>query len=177
MSGKKLVYTLFTDEAHRDEYARPMVVEFLKANGLDPMRAVVGNPVEVFRHDDGTLRLETWQTVEPGEGEERWPLCESCPSCVKQERVSVLLAAPVPDVIGAHLYDDLDKVGPADPVAAAESAYRTALADAHQSAMNHGRTVERRADLLAKVRNEPGSIHRRMVSLGLLSEPDAEVTA
>ena len=99
MTGDQtLVYSLFTDQSSRDEVAKPMVSEFLTAHGVDPMRFPTGNNIDVRRHEDGSLWVHTWQVVP--EGDEKFPLCESCPSCVKQERVVLPLAARVPIVVG-----------------------------------------------------------------------------
>lgn len=85
------IYQLYaTDEVYRDEEKRAVVNEFIQAHGIDPNRFMIGNPIDVRRHDDGEVWMHTWQAVEG------MPLRESCPACVKQERVEVPLASEVP---------------------------------------------------------------------------------
>ncbi len=82
----RLVYELHTtEEMHRAESSRVKLSDFLQRQGLDPNLAIVGNSIQVREHADGSMWLHTWQAF-PG-----WPLCEHCPTCVKQERVAVPL--------------------------------------------------------------------------------------
>jgi hypothetical protein len=125
MSDKTLVYQLdVVDSADRDEIARPMLTAFLKAHGIDPKLFLIGNSISVYRHEDGSFWLETWKAFDG------YPLCETCPSCVRQEKVVAVLAAPVPAVIGSMVFPDsgdLPVVQAPDRLAAAESAYRAEL--------------------------------------------------
>ncbi|MGK5677510.1 hypothetical protein [Actinoplanes sp. URMC 104] len=78
-----------------------LIGDFLELHGITPTtRFINGNTLEVRVRCDGTLMLHTWRAVvDTGD----LVMCESCPGCVKQERVIVPLAAPVPDVPGAYI--------------------------------------------------------------------------
>lgn len=141
-----LVYQLDTsDDTWRDDLARTMVNDFVTAHGIDPKLFMIGTSLLVYRRADGTFWLHTWQALPDH------PLCETCPSCIRQEPVVVPLAAPVPAVAGA-CFSDLQGANPAvaepvDDLAAAESAYQAVLE-------GQSRAVERMSQLVAARRKE-----------------------
>lgn len=89
------LYQLDADQAVYDDPAkRAAIGEFLGAHGIDPGRFIIGNPIYVRRRDDGELWVDTWQSVKV---DGSLVGCESCPHCVKQERVKTRLVAGVPE--------------------------------------------------------------------------------
>lgn len=79
--------------------------EFLRAHGIEPLTFMIGNVLTVQARCDGSLWLDTWRAI--ARDEEGSLLCEYCPACVRQERVTVPLIAPVPTALvdGAYVDD------------------------------------------------------------------------
>lgn len=79
--------------------------EFLRAHDIEPLSFIIGNPLVVRARCDGGLWLDTWRAT--ATGPDGYLLCEHCPHCIRQERVTVPLVAPVPAafVPGAYVKD------------------------------------------------------------------------
>lgn len=82
------------------EHERNAMKDFLAAHGVPPKLFMVGTKVTVRRNaDDGTLWLSTWRAIPSEDG--HLTKCETCPACVRQEKVEVPLARPVPALSAA----------------------------------------------------------------------------
>lgn len=88
------------DDMKDDKAAVAVCGKFLRAHGIEPAAWLIGNELVVRIRCDGSRWLSTWRAVG---NESLTTLCENCPSCVKQERMDVPLAAPVPMLPGAWL--------------------------------------------------------------------------
>jgi hypothetical protein len=92
----------FGSSYHRlNDAERSLIGDFLEEHGVAPAtRFVEGSSITVRVRCDGVLTVHTWRAVlDDG----ITVPCETCPACVKQEPVTVLLASPVPDVPGAFI--------------------------------------------------------------------------
>lgn len=98
----EVVYQLDVRD-HRDyePEQQKAISGFLTAHGIDPLAFMLGNTIYVRQRNDGSLWLDTWRAV--GNNANTAPLCPHCPACIKQERVEVPLAAPVPRIESAYV--------------------------------------------------------------------------
>lgn len=76
---------------------RTAVEKFLEDHGVNPLAFMLDSRILVEQCADGTLWFETWRCAGNVSAREA-PSCESCPSCVKRERVSTLLVSTPPDL-------------------------------------------------------------------------------
>lgn len=78
-----------------DRVASEAVGAFLVAHGINPKAMTEGAQLRVRRRPDGAFYLDTWRALYNLDAEDA-PLSPWCWCCVKQERIAVDLAAPVP---------------------------------------------------------------------------------
>jgi hypothetical protein len=89
-----------------DPTSRAAISTFLEAHGVNPLALMIGVSLHVRRKPDGTFYLDLWRAVENVDAMQA-PLSTQCFRCIKQERVAVPLAVPVPVFADVFItYDD-----------------------------------------------------------------------
>ncbi len=89
-----------------DPTSRAAISTFLEAHGVNPLALQIGVQLKVRRTPAGTFYLDLWRAVGNVDAMDA-PYSTQCFSCIRQERIGVTLAAPVPVFADAFItYDD-----------------------------------------------------------------------
>ncbi len=87
-----------------DPTSRAAISAFLEAHGVNPLSLMIGVMLYVRRRPDGTFYLDLWRAVGNVDAMQA-PYSTECFRCIKQERIAVPLAAPVPVFADAFITD------------------------------------------------------------------------
>lgn len=149
----ELAYELWlADTPHDYQPAFDMVRDFLDAHGINvhnSYRVPEDARARVTRNNDGTYQFSCWVNQVDDSG--MVVACE-CGTGIRQERVDLPLASPVPVIPGAHFWSktctDLARVLPEDPQAMSEAAQRFYMEQhAHDTSVSVDRLSRRQSSV------------------------------